>query len=91
VKWRLATAEGTPVTALSSVASITDAAVACDASPADALEEQLLSAPGEALHYDAAADQFVYNWKTAKGATGCRLLQVTLADGTKHFARFRLR
>ncbi|HZI81113.1 MAG TPA: PKD domain-containing protein [Vicinamibacterales bacterium] len=91
VKWRLATAGGTPVTALSSVASITDAAVACDASPADALEEQLLSAPGEALHYDAAADQFVYNWKTAKGATGCRLLQVTLADGTKHFARFRLR
>jgi PKD repeat protein len=91
LKWRLATANGTKVTALSAVTSINDAAIACDEAPSDLLEEQLASAPGAALHYDAVADQFVYNWKTSKAMVGCRVLQVTLADGTHHAAKFRLR
>jgi hypothetical protein len=91
LKWRLATANGTPVTALSAVTAINDSAIACDASPGDLLEEQLVSAPGAALRYDAVADQFVYNWKTSKATVGCRILQVTLADGTHHSAKFRLR
>jgi hypothetical protein len=76
---------------LSAVSSINDSAIACDASPSDLLEEQLVSAPGAALHYDEVAAQFVYNWKTSKAMVGCRVLQVTLADGTHHSAKFRLR
>ncbi|MBP7777848.1 MAG: PxKF domain-containing protein [Acidobacteria bacterium] len=46
---------------------------------------------GGRLHYDAAADQFVYHWRTEKGMRGCRMVQLTLADGSTHRARFRLR
>jgi hypothetical protein len=91
IKWRLASANGTPVTSLSSFVSMLASPIACDASPDDVLEVQLAGTTGAALHYDAAADQFVFNWKTEKNWVGCRMLQLTLADGSKHFAKFRLR
>jgi hypothetical protein len=91
IKWRVASANGTPVTSLASFVSMLDSPIACDAAPIDVLEEQLSSTTGAALHYDAAADQFVFNWKTQKAWIGCRLLQLTLADGSRHYAKFRLR
>ena len=41
IKRRLANADGTPVTALTSFASFSDTAIPCEAAPSDVLEEQL--------------------------------------------------
>jgi hypothetical protein len=49
------------------------------------------ASPGESgLSYDAATDTYTFAWKTSKSwANTCRLLTVTLADGTVHEAEFR--
>ncbi len=91
LKWRLADGAGRPVRARASFVSLRHAAVACDASPDAVLEAQLAPTTASALHYDAAADQFVYHWRTVKGVVGCRMVQLTLADGSAHYAKFRLR
>lgn len=39
--------------------------------------------PGVQFRHDAADDQYVYNFRTAKGATGTCRFHVTLDDGTK--------
>ncbi|WP_291980596.1 PxKF domain-containing protein [Luteitalea sp.] len=91
IKWRLARPEGTPVTALSSFVSLTESAVACDASPDSVLEEQLAESTAGGLRYDAEDDVFIFNWKTQKGVTGCRVVTVTLDDGERYVARFKLR
>jgi hypothetical protein len=90
VKWRLFDSAGAPVTSLTSFTSLTTAPIACDAAPADVIEE--VATTGETvLRYDAASGQFIYNWKTEKSWLGCRLLQLTLADGTKNYAKFQLK
>ena len=65
--------------------------IACDSSlPSDDIE-QTVSAAASSLTYDANADQYVYVWKTDKAwANSCRILNVTLKDGTSHLAFFRL-
>lgn len=90
IKWRLARPDGTPVTALSSFVLLTESAIACDASPDSVLEEQLAESTGGGIRYEAADDLFIYNWKTNKGVTGCRLVTVTLDDDSRHFAKFKL-
>jgi hypothetical protein len=64
--------------------------VACDAgAPLDALEETA-TAGSSGLSYDASIDQYNYVWKTDKAWAGtCRLLNVTLNDGTVHTANFK--
>jgi hypothetical protein len=42
------------------------------------------------LLYSGSTDTYTLSWKTAKNSTGCRLLTVTLADGTVHEARFNI-
>ncbi len=91
LKWRLTDGLGTLVTSLESVTDIRESAIACDGSPDDVLEEQLELVEASKLRYSAADSQFVFQWRTQPGVTGCRLLQLTLADGTRHWARFRLR
>ncbi len=64
--------------------------VACvSGAPTDAITETVN--PGSStLSYDAAADQYVYVWKTEKAwADTCRRLTVKLADGSEHSAMFR--
>ena len=90
IKWRLANADGTPVTALTSFTSFSDTSVPCEAAPSDVLEEQL-AATSSGIRYDAAENLFIYNWKTVKGAVGCRLITVTLDDGSQHYAKFQLK
>lgn len=91
LKWRLADAAGALVTRLDAVADIRESAIACDGSPDDVLEEQLELVEASKLIYSTADSQFVFQWRTQPGVTGCRLLQLTLTDGTRHWARFRLR
>jgi hypothetical protein len=64
--------------------------IACPtaASAFDLIEELAGSVSG--LHYDPAADQWVYVWKTANNlAPSCRQLKVTLADGSVRTANFQ--
>ncbi len=64
-------------------------AVPCDATaPADAVDE--IATPGSSgLSYEASSDQYTYVWKTTKTWSGCRQLQVKLADGQTYMATFR--
>jgi predicted dienelactone hydrolase len=88
VKFQIRDENGTLVTSLAAVSSITYQAVSCgsfSADPADALETT--STGGTSLRFED--DQFVYNWKTPSSA-GCYELFVTLADEGAHSANFSL-
>jgi hypothetical protein len=51
---------------------------------------ETVTAGGSSLSYDAAANQYVYVWKTEKSWAGsCRQLTVRLIDGTEHVANFQ--
>jgi len=62
---------------------------ACSPSaPVDEIE-QTVTAGASGLKYDAAADQYVYVWKTDKSWTGkCGTFSLQLDDGTTHTAMF---
>ncbi len=52
--------------------------------------EETVTAGSSSLNYDAAADQYIYVWKTDKNWAGtCRQLQVKLADGMQYVANFK--
>jgi hypothetical protein len=89
IKWQVRDANGTYISDLSSFVSLTSAATACDGSTTDVLEEEAAATGGTLLRYDPTTNQFIYNWKTNRSWTGCRLLKLTLKDGTTHTARFR--
>jgi alpha-tubulin suppressor-like RCC1 family protein len=63
----------------------------CGGGELDDVEQ--ISAPGAStLSYDASTDTYQYVWKTKKEWAGkCRRLVVELADGTSHWAEFKLR
>jgi hypothetical protein len=51
--------------------------------------EETVTAGGSSLSYDAAADQYVYVWKTLKTWAGkCGTFGLKLDDGTTHTALF---
>jgi hypothetical protein len=59
--------------------------------PEDAIEVTV-TAGGSSLSYDAAADQYIYVWKTEKAWAGtCRQLIVKLKDGEEHIANFKFK
>jgi uncharacterized delta-60 repeat protein len=91
VKWQLSDARGTYISTLSAVTSILTSPIACDASPSAIIQDIATATGGTSLRYDAVAKQFIYNWKTDQSMTGCRQLQLTLADGSKYHVRVRLR
>jgi hypothetical protein len=91
VRWRLSDAAGNPVSSLGSFTSLTSGPIACNASPGAVAEEQMAAADGGPLRYDPDAGQFVFNWRTSREWAGCRLLRLTLADGRRTYAMFRLR
>jgi hypothetical protein len=62
--------------------------VCATGAPVDAVEETV-TAGGSSLSYDAAADQYVYVWKTVKTWAGkCGTFGLKLDDGTTHTALF---
>jgi hypothetical protein len=91
VRWRLSDAAGNLVSSLGSFTSLMSGPIACNASPGDVAEEQMAAADGGPLRYDPDAGQFVFNWRTSRAWAGCRLLGLTLADGSRTFAMFRFR
>lgn len=63
--------------------------ISCDSSAAADPLEQTVTAGGSSLSYDATTGVYNYVWKTSIDWAGsCRLLTVTLQDGTRHSARF---
>jgi probable HAF family extracellular repeat protein len=88
VKFKLGGNQGLDVL---TVNSPTTGSISCSSVPAiDPIEELASSSSG--LHYDAAADQYVYVWKTQSGWKGtCRKFVLNLKDGTQHVALFQFK
>jgi Bacterial Ig-like domain (group 3)/YDG domain/Galactose oxidase, central domain len=89
VKWQVKDSAGNLIGDLSTLApnGLQSQRIACDIQdPIDAIEE--LAAPGSTVfRFDGT--QFIYNWQTSKSWAGtCRLMTVTLADGTVLTAQF---
>jgi pimeloyl-ACP methyl ester carboxylesterase len=90
VKFSLVDANGAFVTTLASFVSLTSNGSACDTGEVFNIEGEAENTTQTTIRYDAAANQFIYNWKTENGWAGsCRNLTLTLADGTTHMAHFR--
>ena len=50
-----------------------------------------VTAGGSSLTYDAGSNKYQYTWKTEKGWTGCRRLELEFVDGTIRFADFKFK
>jgi hypothetical protein len=90
IKWRLTTADGTPVSDPTTFVSVSSQSAGgnCGGLPADALEE---SAGSSGLQY-LGDGNWQFNWKTPKSYAGqCRTMTLTLSDGTTHTAGFVFR
>ena len=91
VKWQLQNSSGAYIGDLATFTSLTASPIACDSSPVSIVGDSVDASGGSSLRYDAASNQFVYNWQTPSTASGCWALQLTLKDGTAHLAKFTLR
>lgn len=91
VKWRLTLADGTLVADVASFVSLRSMPMACDAAAAAVVEQQLVTAGDVVPRFDAAAGHFIFNWKTAREWSGCRVLELRLSDGSTQYAKFRMR
>src|SRR5262249_9553047 len=66
--------------------------IACVGSASTSEIEQTVTAGSSSLSYDAAAEQYIYVWKTEKSWEGtCRKLIVKLNDGSDHVAFFKFK
>ncbi len=93
VKWRLGDGAGGFVSDLAAVISIGSRGIDC--SGLEALGDNPVNAEkagASGLHYDAVAQQFVFNWKTDRGwAKTCREIVLSLADGSTYSAPFQFK
>ena len=90
IKWQLKDASNASVADLSSVVSLLSAPLACDAAPIDIIEEEAVAIGATQLRYEGG--QFIFNWSTQKSWAGtCAQVQLTLADGTRQYAKFRFK
>jgi len=90
VKYGLTDSLGGEISDLNSFVSLQTAPASCDGTQAGELEPAE-AAGATTIRYDSTANQFIFNWKTDKSWTGCRVLELTLGDGTKHTAVFEFR
>jgi hypothetical protein len=91
IKYALFDAAGAPVSDLGSFVSVSSSPMSCDGEGFG----EAIDAPGAGdttIRYDAEAGQFIYNWRTERAWAGsCRMLELTLNDGTRHSALFQFR
>jgi hypothetical protein len=73
------------------LSSATQRSVQCDTQAPVSTDTEITTAGGSTLQYDPIADQYTYVWKTDKGwGNSCRILTITLNDGTVKTALFKL-
>ena len=64
--------------------------MACDTNVPTAAAEESDAAGSTGIRFEL--DKFIYNWKTAAAWQGtCRVLQLTLNDGTEHVVAFKFK
>jgi len=89
VKWRITDLDGTPISDPASFQSLTSFSVSCGSfsgDPVDALDEY---SPGSSGLQYFGDGYWQFNWKTLKTYKGqCRIMVLTLADGSTHSASF---
>ena len=92
VKWRLTDASGVAISDPGSFSGLTSYGVSCGdfaGNPQDSVPEQASGASGL---QNLGNGYWQYNWKTSKGYAGtCRVMVLTLADGTQFTADFKLK
>lgn len=91
VKWQLMSASGNYIPNLSTFVSLLAAPMTCGTGQVDDIEEVVTTPGNTVFRYDSAVNQFIYNWKTVKGSTGCIQLKLTLDDGNKYYANFKFK
>lgn len=90
VKYSLRDATGAVVPDLSSFTSLVSAPVACDTNAPTADAEETDATGSTTIQFDSG--QFIYHWQTQSAWAGtCRVLQLTLMDGTQHTVAFQFR
>jgi hypothetical protein len=90
VKYSLRDANGAVIPDLNSFASLASAPAACDTNVPTADAEETDGTGSTTIEFDSG--QFVYHWKTQSAWAGtCRVLQLTLTDGTQHTVVFQFR
>jgi hypothetical protein len=77
-------------TDVGAVTSVNASKVTCNTAPEDAID-QLATTGGTVLRYDAAAGQFIDNWKTSGKAGECYKVTMTAQDGSTLTALFKLK
>jgi len=66
--------------------------ISCSSGDPIAPVEETETAGSSSLSYDSATDRYKYTWKTESSwKNTCRLLTVTLRDGTVHTAKFKFK
>jgi len=89
VKFSLGGNQGLNIFAAGSPSSVQ---ISCISSDPIAPVEETETAGSSSLSYDAASDRYKYTWKTESSwKNTCRLLTLTLADGTVHQAKFKFK
>jgi choice-of-anchor C domain-containing protein len=89
VKFSLGGNRGLGILASNSPAS---QAVNCNGFSGLSIVDQTGTAGSSSLQYDAIADQYTYVWKTDKAWVGtCRVLLLTLNDGSQYRANFQFK
>jgi pimeloyl-ACP methyl ester carboxylesterase len=92
VKYVLRDASGAVLASLASFASLVSAPAACDTNAPTADAEESDAAGATTIRFDSDSGQFVYAWQTQSAWEGtCRVLQLTLLDGTEHTVAFQFR
>jgi len=90
VKYSLRDVNNAVISDLTSFVSLVSAPVACDTNVPTAAAEETDGAGSTTIHFDSG--QFIYNWKTQSAWQGtCRVLQLTLKDGTRHMVTFQFK
>lgn len=93
VKWSVPANQGGFIADTSIVSAVQFSTESCNddtVSSTDISEAQTTGSSG--LRYDETDEQFVFNWKTRKAMKGsCRMLHLSLNDGSVHQVKFMLR
>ena len=92
IKWRITDANGTGISDSKSFSAPASYLIGCSDFVGDPEDALPVDTPGSSgLQYQGNGN-WQYNWKTAKGDAGkCRMMVLTLADGTQYTAIFKFK